>query len=195
MTLPFAEACEQNKQVIFDAIAPWLRGEILEIGSGTGQHAVYFAGRLPGIVWQTSDRAENLPGIRAWIEDSGLDNLPAPLELDVCSAWPEAFFDMVFSANCFHIMHPPAVAASIEGAGRVLRPDGVLAVYGPFNYGGRYTSASNAQFDQFLRARDPDSGIRDFDWLDGLAREAGLQLLQDIEMPANNRTLIWQNRT
>ncbi len=92
-------------------------------------------------------------------------------------------------------MHPPAVAASIEGAGRVLRPDGVLAVYGPFNYGGRYTSASNAQFDQFLRARDPESGIRDFDWLDGLAREAGLQLLQDIEMPANNRTLIWQNRT
>ncbi len=92
MSLPFAEACEQNKQVIFDAIAPWLRGEILEIGSGTGQHAVYFAGLQPGIVWQTSDRAENLPGIRAWIEDSGLDNLLAPLELDVCSAWPEAFF-------------------------------------------------------------------------------------------------------
>ena len=195
MSLPCSEACEQNKQVIFDAIEPWLRGEVLEIGSGTGQHAVYFAGLRPDIVWQTSDRAEYLPGIRAWIEDSGLANLPSPLELDVCANWPEADFDLVFSANCFHIMDERAVAASLHGAGQVLRADGVLAVYGPFNYAGRYTSTSNAQFDQYLRARDPASGIRDFEWLDELAREAGLKLVQDVEMPANNRTLIWQNRT
>ena len=133
MSLPCSEACEQNRQVIFDAIEPWLRGDVLEIGSGTGQHAVFFAGQRPDIVWQTSDRAQNLRGIRAWIEDSGLTNLPPPLELDVCADWPDASFDLVFSANCFHIMDERAVAASIRGAGRVLRAGGALAVYGPFN--------------------------------------------------------------
>lgn len=195
MNLPFAEACEQNKQVIFDAIEPWLHGDVLEIGSGTGQHAVYFAAKRPDISWQTSDRAEYIAGIEAWIEDSALANLPRPLVLDVCAEWPDATYDMLFSANCFHIMDQRAVAASFAGAGRVLRPQGVFAVYGPFNYDGRYTSESNAQFDRFLRARDPASGIRDFSWLDRLAREAGLGLVDDIAMPANNRTLIWQNRT
>ena len=195
MKLPFAEACEQNKTYIYGAIETWLRGEILEIGSGTGQHAIFFAGRKPDIVWQTSDLAASLNGIQGWIDDSGLSNLPAPIELDVCADWPERRFDMIFSANCLHIMPEPAVEACIAGAGQRLKPDGVFAVYGAFNYDGAYTSESNARFDAFLKARDPRSGIRDFEWLDRLAAEAGLGLIDDVAMPANNRTLIWQKRT
>ena len=192
MNRPFAEACEQNKAVIFDAIQPYLRGEVLEIGSGTGQHAVYFAALKPELTWQTSDLAANLPGIRLWIGDSGLVNLPAPIELDVRGDWPQRSFDLVYTANTFHIMGIDAVAQSIAGAGEHLRTGGCLAVYGPFNYDGRYTSESNARFDAFLKAGDPASGIRDFEWLDDLARTAGLRLQADIAMPANNRTLIWQ---
>lgn len=195
MNLPYSEACEQNKSVIFDAIEPYLRGSVLEIGSGTGQHAVYFAARKPEIVWQTSDRAENITGITARIAAAGLTNLPEPIVLDAGAEWPGGLYDMVFSANCFHIMDAPTVAATIRGVASLLGQGGVFAVYGPFNYAGRYTSPSNARFDQFLRARDPNSGIRDFEWLDELGLQAGLKLHADIEMPANNRTIIWQNRT
>jgi SAM-dependent methyltransferase len=192
---PYAEAAEQNKQVILDAIKPWLRGEVLEIGSGTGQHAVYFASQAANISWQTSELETNLAGINSWIEDSGLDNLPAPIELDVMGAWPDHRYDFIYSANCFHIMAKEAVARCIEGIGECLKPGGVFAVYGPFNYHGDYTSESNARFDQMLRARDPDSGIRDFEWIAQIAGATGLELLEDVPMPANNRTLIWQKRT
>ncbi len=195
MNRPFAESAEQNKTVIFEALKLYLGGDVLEIGSGTGQHAVYFAGRMPGIRWQTSERAENLPGIESWIEGSGLGNLAPPIELDVDGKWPDLLFDLIYSANCLHIMGESSVAACIAGAGACLKPGGVFAVYGPFNYGGVFTSDSNASFDRMLRARDPASGIRDFEWVGALAAKAGLELLEDVAMPANNRSLIWQKGT
>ncbi|MGB5328503.1 MAG: DUF938 domain-containing protein [Gammaproteobacteria bacterium] len=195
MNLPFAESSEQNKSVIFDVIKPYLRGDVLEIGSGTGQHAVFFAGQVPRLSWQTSDLEANLPGIEAWIAHSGLTNLSPPIALDVSGRWPGRQFDMVYSANCFHIMDKTAVAKCIEGVGACLKADGVLAVYGPFNYAGNFTSASNARFDAFLKTRDPGSGIKDFEWLDDLAAEQNLHLLEDVAMPENNRSLVWQKRT
>lgn len=195
MNLAFAESAEQNKAVIFDAIKPYLRGEVLEIGSGTGQHAVFFAGKVLQLQWQTSELASNLPAIEAWIEDSGLDNLLPPIALDVSGQWPQHEYDLVYSANCFHIMGGDAVELCIEGAASCLKPDAVLAVYGPFNYNGQFTSESNARFDQFLRSRDANSGIRDFEWVCELAARAGLQLLEDIGMPANNRCIVWKKRT
>ena len=195
MSLPFAQAAEQNKDVILQAVQPYLRGKVLEIGSGTGQHAVYFAGLLPELHWQTSDLEPNLSGIRAWIDDSGLDNLPAPLLLDAMGSWPESEFDTVYTANSFHIMDDTAVADCIEGCGVCLSAGGHLIVYGPFNYAGDFTSASNANFDAMLKANEPGSGIKDFEWLDSLAQSAGMTLVADVEMPANNRSLIWKKRT
>ena len=195
MNLPFAESAEQNKAVIFDAIKFYLQGEVLEIGSGTGQHAVFFASQAPQLQWQTSELASNLAVIEAWIADSGLTNLLPPIALDVSGRWPKHEYDMIYSANCFHIMGSDAVANCIQGATGCLKPGAVLAVYGPFNYDGQFTSESNARFDQFLRSRDANSGIRDFEWIDDLAGQAGLELLEDISMPVNNRSLIWKKRT
>ena len=195
MNLPFAQAAEQNKQVILQATGPYLRGRVLEIGSGTGQHAVYFCSQMPDLLWQTSDLPSNLPGIQAWIDDSGIENLPAPLQLDVSGTWPRQLYDTIYTANSFHIMDAAAVVSCMAGCGACLRPGGHLVVYGPFNYGGAYTSDSNARFDAMLRASDPGSGIRDVHWLQQLAADAGLELQADIAMPANNRSLIWQKRT
>jgi len=194
-TLPFARAAEQNKDVILQAIRPYLRGRVLEIGSGTGQHAVYFASLLPELNWQTSDLETNLSGIRARVDDSGLDNLPPPVFLDAMGAWPEREFDTIYSANSFHIMDSTAVVACIEGCGNCLSAGGHLVVYGPFNYAGEFTSTSNARFDAMLKANDPGSGIKDFEWLDSLAQTAGMELAADVEMPVNNRSLIWIKRT
>ncbi|MDH3634825.1 MAG: class I SAM-dependent methyltransferase [Gammaproteobacteria bacterium] len=195
MSLPFAEAAEQNKTVIFEAIKPYLTGDILEIGSGTGQHAVFFASQIPEIRWQTSELESSLPVIEAWIRDSKLENLPPPIELDVLGKWPEAQYDVIYSANCLHIMGEAAVEKTVEGAAARLKPDGVFAVYGPFNYAGNYTSESNARFDAFLKSRDSASGIRDFEWIDEMASRVNLELVQDVDMPANNRCLIWKKRT
>lgn len=195
MNLPYAQAAEQNKAAILQAIRPYLRGKVLEIGSGTGQHAVYFASLLPEVYWQTSDLEPNLSGIRAWIENAGLANLPPPLLLDAMGAWPESEFDAIYTANSFHIMNNSAVAECIAGCGVCLSAGGHLIVYGPFNYAGDFTSASNARFDAMLKAGDPGSGIKNFEWLDELAQSAGMALAIDIEMPANNRSLIWKKRT
>ena len=195
MNRPWVPAADENKAAIYAAIEPWLNGEVLEIASGSGQHAVHFAALKPELRWQCSDLAENLDGIAAWIEFSGLDNLLPPLALDVDGEWPRRLYDRVFAANCMHIMAEASIVNAFAGVGRCLRPGGVLMLYGPFNYGGEYTADSNARFDRQLRARDPASGIRDFEWLDRLAGEAGLELLSDITMPANNRTLVWQKRT
>jgi cyclopropane fatty-acyl-phospholipid synthase-like methyltransferase len=191
---PFAPACERNRDPILDVLRRHFLGcrSVLEVGSGTGQHAVHFAAAMPWLSWQCSDRAEHLPGIRLWLDEAGLPNTPAPIELDVSGAWARRRFDAVFSANTLHIMGWPEVQQFFEGVDAVLATDGVLAVYGPFNYGGAYTSDSNREFDAWLKARDTRSGIRDFEAVDALAREIGLTLMDDVAMPANNRMLVWR---
>lgn len=191
MEKPFSQACENNKQPILDIISPVFSRHdcVLEIGSGTGQHAVFFARHMPHLRWQCSDQTEYLPGIRAWIEDAGLNNLEAPLTIDVTMPWPVTQVPAVFSANTVHIMHWPQVEAFFEGLRNHLGKDGDFCLYGPFNYQGSYTSDSNARFDQWLKQRDPEMGIRDIDAITALAEGAALTLLEDHTMPANNRLL------
>lgn len=194
MDKPYAPACERNREPILAVLRECFadRRDVLEVGSGTGQHAVHFAAAMPWLSWQCSDRAEHLAGIRLWLDEAGLPNTPAPIELDVSGAWARRRFDAVFSANTLHIMGWPEVQRFFEGVDAVLATDGVLAAYGPFNYGGEYTSDSNREFDAWLKARDTRSGIRDFEAVDALAREIGLTLMDDVAMPANNRTLVWR---
>lgn len=192
---PFAESCEENRQPILDVLRVEFAGcrRVLEIGSGTGQHAVFFAQSLPHLVWQTSDIEDNHPGIHAWLADEGPDNAHPPLPLDVTQAdWPAREYDGIFSANTVHIMGWPEVETMFAGIHQVLLPRGCFCLYGPFNYDGQYTSESNARFDQWLKARDRKSGIRDVADLNQLAEKSGLILLRDHEMPANNRILVWQ---
>jgi SAM-dependent methyltransferase len=192
---PFAESCEENKLPILTVLMPLLASadRVLEIGSGTGQHAAYFAARLPYLTWLPSDLPESLSGIRAWAGDAAVPNLLEPLGLDVtASPWAVDAVDAVFSANTAHIMNEPAVVAMFSGVGRILCPGGLFILYGPFNYAGRYTSESNRRFDDWLKARDPASGIKDVRWLGGLATAAGMALEADCPMPVHNRTLIWR---
>lgn len=198
MTLskPFSQACENNKQPILDVLSEVFTdaGRILEIGSGSGQHAVFFATHLAHITWQPSDQAVYLSGMRLWIEETDLDNLVAPLELDVLlQPWPVHKVDGVFSANTAHIMHWPAVEAMFAGVGGILSAGNSFCLYGPFKYGGKHTSSSNAQFDKQLQHQDPGMGIRDVADLKVLAAVHGLELIADNTMPANNRTLIWRH--
>ena len=194
MNKPYSESSEQNKAVIFEAIESYLVDgmQVLEIGSGTGQHAVHFAAMAPGIVWQTSDLDENLAAIKLWITDSRLPNLLEPIELDVGSAWMNKTYDLVFSANTFHIMNEDQVEQCLSRCTACLKQKGHLIIYGPFNYQGSYTSPSNAQFDGWLKSRDAQSGIKHFEWINEIASRSDLHLISDIEMPANNRILIWQ---
>lgn len=194
---PFSQACENNKDPILAVIAPAFAAAqtVLEIGSGTGQHAVHFGAALPHLVWQTSDVEDNHPGICAWLKEAALPNVRSPLHLDVDGReWLALRVEGVFSANTAHIMSWEQVINMVAGVGVILSPGGVFCLYGPFNYSGRYTSESNARFDQWLKARDPLSGIRDFEAIDELARGAGLDLQADHPMPANNRTLVWRKR-
>ncbi len=195
---PFSEACERNRDPVAAVLQRHLRDcrTVLEIGSGTGQHAVHFAAAMPWLIWQCSDRAEYLPGIQAWLDEAGLPNTPTPIELDVTHApWPlplSRAYDAAFSANTLHIMSWSAVEAFFAGLGPALADAATLIVYGPFKYNGAYTSDSNRAFDGQLMARDARSGIRDFEAVDALARTLGLRLIEDVAMPANNRCLVWQ---
>ena len=197
---PYSRSCERNRDPILEVLRVHFSEarSVLEIGSGTGQHAVHFAAAMPWLQWQCSDRAENLPGIRAWLDEAGLPNTPTPVELDVAhGSWPPTDFDAVFTANTLHIMGWEEVEALFVDLGERLAfaaaaaASFTLVVYGPFNYGGDFTSESNRDFDASLRARDPRMGIRDSEVVDALARAIGLQLVADISMPANNRTLVW----
>lgn len=216
---PFSVSCERNRDPILAVLRTQFADStrVLEIGSGTGQHAVHFAAAMPWLTWQCSDVAGNLPGIGVWLDQAGLANTPAPIELDVARGpWPDHKFDAVFSANAVHIMGWAQVEALFEGLTDVLHdgrdgvrpssaPSGhlrpasrgegnsqsIVVLYGPFNYNGDYSSDSNRTFDGWLKARDPRSGIRDFEAVDALARGIGLQLADDIAMPANNRCLVW----
>lgn len=192
---PYSESCDQNRDVILSILHPLLQDSksILEIGSGTGQHAIYFADKLPHLVWNTSDCKEYIPGIKNWLSEIETSNLPQPLELDVRQEnWPEISFDAVFTANTCHIMNQYSVDTMFKRIGENLPTMGQFIVYGPFNYQQQYTSASNEQFDRWLKSRDIESGIKDFETLNELAEQAGMQLIQDYEMPANNRILHWQ---
>lgn len=191
---PFSPSCERNREPILEVLREHFgdRRYVLEIGSGTGQHAVHFAAAMPWLTWQCSDVAGNLPGIRAWLADAALPNTPPPIELDVARGpWPADRFDAVFSANTLHIMGWPEVEAFFGGLPSILQDKATLVVYGPFNYGGEYTSESNRSFEGWLKARDPASGIRDFEAVDALARGMGLRLVEDRAMPANNRCVAW----
>ena len=190
---PYSESCVQNREPILAVIKPLLAGSeaVLEIGSGTGQHAVYFASEMPHLIWQSSDCAPWLPGIRSWLDEASLANTPDPLELDVTNPWPQLSVDAIFSANTVHIMHWPMVEALFAGLGDILPSGGQFLLYGPFNYNGSYSSDSNARFDVWLKARDPDSGIKDFEALDRLARSAGLNFVSKYLLPANNQILLW----
>ena len=194
MNLPYSESCEQNKDVILDVLKDYLQPgvEVLEVGSGTAQHAVYFASLNPQIHWQTSDQDEYLPGIKARVNNAGLKNTPEPIRLNVCESWPDARYDLIFSANTVHIMDDIAVSAFISHCHECLKPGGHLIIYGPFNYNNAYTSQSNRDFDQWLKNRDPASGIKHYEWVNELASAAGFRLVDDINMPANNRSLLWQ---
>lgn len=195
---PFSPASERNRGPILDVLRTHFadRRRVLEIGSGTGQHAAHFAAAMPWLTWQCTDRADYLPGVRQWLQEAALANTPAPRSLDVDDApWDVGVdgqhFDAAFSANTLHIMGWPQVQAFFAGLDRVLAPAASVVVYGPFNYGGAFTSDSNREFDGWLKARDPASGIRDFEAVDALAQSIGLRLVDDVAMPANNRCLTW----
>ena len=194
MEKPHSPACERNREPILGVLREYFsdRRKVLEIGSGTGQHAVHFAAALPWLTWQGSDRAENLPGIRAWLDEAALPNTPAPLEFDVNGSWPAGPFDAVFSANTLHIMAWPEVQRLFAQLPAVASDDAVLIIYGPFNEQGRYSSDSNAAFDEWLKARGAHMAIRDAEAVDALADAAGFRLLADIAMPANNRCRVWR---
>ena len=193
--LAHSDACERNRGPILEVLAPALADcrSVLEIGSGTGQHAVHFARHLPHLSWQPSERAAELGPLNERIALEGTANLEPAVELDVRRRpWPVGTVDAVFTANTLHIMAWQAVEDFFCGVAEVLRAPGVLCVYGPFRYRGAYTSDSNAHFDRLLKMRDPASGIRDFEALDALAAGAGLELIADHAMPANNQTLVWR---
>lgn len=194
---PFAPASERNREPILGVLRAHFadRTRVLEIGSGTGQHAVHFAAAMPQLLWQTSERAENLDGLRLWLDDARLPNTPSPIELDVAaSAWPETPFDAIFSANTMHIMAWPEVMRFFAALPSVATDDAKLAIYGPFNDAGAFTSESNAAFDASLKQRGAHMGLRDVQAVDALARAAGFALIDDIAMPANNRMLLWQRQ-
>ena len=190
----FSEACERNREPILQVLRRMFadRTAVLEIGSGTGQHAAYFAPALPHLAWQPSDVGENLPSIRLWREEAQTPRLAEPIELDVEQPFPRVSADAAFSANTCHIMSWPQVEKLFAGVATLLPPGGVFALYGPFNYGGKHTSPSNAEFDAWLRGRDQKSGVRDFEAIAALAGRYGLTVEEDNAMPANNRLLVFR---
>ncbi len=191
---PFSAACERNRGPLLEVLRGALAGcnSVLEIGSGSGQHAVHFAAHLPQLIWQISELPANHAGIRAWLDEAQLPNLPPPLALDLAGPWPRGPFDAVFTANTLHIVAWPLVENFFAGAAAVLPAGGVLAVYGPFNYGGCYSADSNAQFDLWVKANFPGGGIRDFERVCAVAATNHFAFERDIAMPANNRTLLWR---
>jgi len=207
---PFSDACDENKVPILQVIQSYFAKatSVLEIGSGTGQHAVFFAEKMPQLQWHCSDQLIHHPGINQWLVEYTGTNITGPHNLDVKQAsWPvpnksSAHFSGIFSANTTHIMSWPEVElmftgiskclASEDGAGDGEECSGYFCLYGPFNYDGAFTSTSNEQFDRFLKARDPQSGIRDLNDLRQLASQVGMTLINDHEMPVNNRILVWK---
>ncbi|MBC7514066.1 MAG: DUF938 domain-containing protein [Herminiimonas sp.] len=194
MDKPFSEACERNRDPILALLREVLQQcrDVLEIGSGTGQHAVHFGSHLPHLEWHTSDLAQNHAGIRAWIAATQASNVLAPITLDMAAPdWPHRQFNAVYTANTCHIMSWTQVSSMMAGVVTVLKPEGVFCIYGPFNYNGACTSEGNARFDAALRQQAPHRGIRDCEAMQTLAADNGLRLQADHAMPANNRLLLF----
>ena len=193
--LPFSQASENNKLPILEIFKQTLGGyeSLLEIGGGTGQHAVFFAEQFPQLHWQSSDIASNVASLNLRIEQASLPNLPSAMAIDANdSTWSCGEYDAVFTANSLHIMSAQSVENLFRKVAAHIAAQGVLLVYGPFKYNGNFTTQSNARFDLWLKERDPLSGIRDFEWVNELAQSAGLSLQQDHGMPANNQLLVWR---
>lgn len=192
--LAFSEACERNKQPILDVLVDEFSGcgSVLEIGSGTGQHAVHFANGMPHVEWQPTECDDEIASLHSRVRAEAPQNVRLPLPLDVCdSGWPGPF-DAVFTANTLHIMSWDAVMHFFRGAGQSLAESGVLCVYGPFFYDDVQAVPSNVAFDLWLKERDPESGIRSFAAVNELAGGESLVLQSDYEMPANNRLIVWR---
>ena len=204
MQKPFSPSCERNRDPILDVLRRHLGGSrhVLEIGSGTGQHAVHFAAAMPWLTWQISDHADQLAGINQWLDEAGLANTPPPIALQAATEPKPHFepelparllpFDAVFTANTLHIMGWPEVLALFASLPEILAEQALVIVYGPFNQAGRFSSESNREFDRSLKARDPRSGIRAIEAVDAVAAAIGLQRIDDVAMPANNRMLVWR---
>jgi SAM-dependent methyltransferase len=193
--LPMSEACERNKEPILAVLRMSFAEvrNVLEIGSGTGQHAVHFARHLTHLTWHPTEQLSYLPDLTARVQLEGSTNLRPPTLLDVRqSVWPVLSVDAVFTANTLHIMSWAEVTTMYRGIGEVLAPRGVLCVYGPFRYAGEYTSHSNREFDRMLQERDPRSGLRDVNAVTELAASYGLGLVADHDLPAFNRLLIFE---
>ena len=196
MNKPFSQACENNRGPILEIIKPLLadkKKKVLEIGSGTGQHAIWFAQHMPHLIWQTSDVAENHRGIKQWIDSQPRDNLPPPLELNIFQDnLPTANYDAIFTANTAHIMPWEGVERLFNCLAVQLPTNGIFCLYGPMGYNGLIAPESNIQFDQLLRQQASHRGIRQFEAINALAVSAGLKLLEDYALPANNRLIAWQ---
>ena len=197
MTKPFSQACENNRAPISQVLERTLVDcqSVFEIGSGTGQHAVWFSRAMPHLQWQTSDRVENHQGIKQWISDSSLENIHPPLNLDVgVGPWPKGVFDAVFTANTAHIMALSEVELMFSGVSKILMSGGLFCLYGPMQYSGLIAAESNRAFDAKLRAVKSTQGIREFNDLNKLATAVGMELIEDNDLPANNQLIIWQKR-
>ncbi|MCC4621741.1 class I SAM-dependent methyltransferase [Xanthomonas cassavae CFBP 4642] len=209
MTKPFSPASARNRDPILAVLQRHFadRHHVLEIGAGAGQHAVHFAAAMPWLQWQASDHADHLPGMQQWLDEAALPNTPPPVSLQAVLmpapglappppvpmlADGQRGYDAVYSANTLHIMGWPQVQALFAGLPAVMAPEAVLAIYGPFNRDGQFTSDSNRAFDAMLRERDPASGIRDAEAVDALAASVGLRLVEDVALPANNQCRVWR---
>ncbi|RLA05104.1 MAG: methylase [Gammaproteobacteria bacterium] len=198
MKKSFSQSCENNKKPIIDVIGNYFDAceLILEIGSGTAQHAEYFAGKLKNSYWQTSDQQQNLEGINQRLNGYTHYNLGRPVLLDVLDkTWPIKKCDGVFSANTSHIMNWEMVEKMFEGVGRVLLPKKTFCLYGPFNFNGKYTASSNEAFDKMLKERDPESGLRNFEDLQILADQQDMDFVKRYDLPSNNCILTWQHKS
>lgn len=192
----FAPATERNREPILAVLRRVLpsSGLLLEVASGTGEHTVFFAQNFPSLRFQPSDVDPGaLSSINAWIEHCKLPNVLAPLVLDAASApWPIASADVIFNANMIHISPWETCLGLMQGASRILSPEGLLYLYGPFQVGGVHISTSNEKFDQSLRAQNPSWGVRNLEDVVAVAQKNQLSLQEKITMPANNFSLIFR---
>lgn len=196
MEKPFSPACERNKDPILEVMKQFITTEdkrLLEIGSGTGQHAIYLAPHFPFMEWFPSDVAANIPGMQMWFDEAKINNIRPAFKIEIGkNELPKMKFDIVFTANTFHIMHWKECKSLIKMLGGRLREGSRVFIYGPFKYGGEFTSESNAEFDQSIKARDPLSGIRNFEDVNNGMAKNGFDLLNDFDMPANNQMLVFE---